>query len=426
MTESENIRADDVKACILALLEKQGQKPPNWHAGNVGLCWQNNGRLEWTEHGYLIGPQAIEQVGYFTNLKPREELRALESNQPLLTEVPPSTEGFLISRSEHHWRKRASHRVYAIADHHFLFLLDPSKSIPPPNQSSPGHVSWLSAASFYRSGLFEAKAKKARSSPRFFALRSQTTADDIDRRTRQIPRAHAIVDLSMVDDVRLMKSDQTKCFELHISGQVMRYEASSPQEMFEWVMRLRKLVRYGKACRSAGARMMAEASLWHRSAGQRSVLQYGLLYVKHRYHGTFQQRFCVLVHSKILMFNPFKRRAWTEQATRCTAYPHVQMLELSGGYVYSGEECLKDQEMDPNLPPRFFADTTSSDNNTDCVFMLWQSKQYHAVAKLREHLQVLKLGHRLGRKGSMWVFLARNNEEREAWVWALHRDMDHR
>ncbi|KAF7722884.1 hypothetical protein EC973_002604 [Apophysomyces ossiformis] len=401
LTKGDNIRTEDVKACVLAMLELQGKKPPDWHMNNVGFCWRNKNYVEWFEQEYLIGPQVIEQA-------------------------PSSTEGFLISHSEHYWRKDVSRRIYAIADHHFLFLLDPSKSIPPADQTPPGPLGWLSAASFYRSGLFQAKAKKAQSSPRFFTWPSYTTPADINRRTRQIPRAYAMIDLSTVDHVRMTKSDQSKCFELCIGAQVMRYEASSAQEMFEWVMRLRKLVRYGKECRSGGIQTMVQASLWHCFGGQPSVLQFGPLYVKHSYHGTFRQRFCVLVHNKILIFSPFKRRPWTQEAVRCEAYPQVESLDLQQGYVYAGEECLKDQDMDSDLPPRFFQDTVSNDTNADCVFVLWQRKRHHAIAELREYARILKLGHRLGRKGKIWVFLARNSEEKEAWIWALHRDMDYR
>lgn len=63
-----------------------------------------------------------------------------------------------------------------------------------------------------------------------------------------------------------------------------------------------------------------------------------------------------------------------------------------------------------------------------CAFVVWQRyslSKNHWVAQIKEHASLLKLGHRLGRKGYSFIFLASSVEEKEAWVWALQQELEH-
>jgi hypothetical protein len=117
-----------------------------------------------------------------------------------------------------------------------------------------------------------------------------------------------------------------------------------------------------------------------------------------------------------------------QQRTELTLYEKKRLLvSLNNAYVYSGDECLLDQliaqqHKEKIEPLRYYKDgqITGGNKTSECVFVIWQIAKRHFVPNFREYLSLLKLGHRLGNRGSCWVFKARSKQERDEWVWALH------
>lgn len=119
-----------------------------------------------------------------------------------------------------------------------------------------------------------------------------------------------------------------------------------------------------------------------------------------------------------------------QQRKELTLYEMKRViLSLNNAYIYSGDECLSDQLVPKQLkekiePFRYFEDgqVTGGNKTSECVFVIWQIAKRHFVPNLREYLALFKLGHRLGNRGSCWVFKARSKKERDEWIWALHAE----
>lgn len=117
-----------------------------------------------------------------------------------------------------------------------------------------------------------------------------------------------------------------------------------------------------------------------------------------------------------------------QQRKESTVYEKKSvLLSLNNAYVYSGDECILDQLVDKQgkekiEPLRYFKDgqVTGGTKTSECVFVMWQIAKRHFVPNFREYLSLFKLGHRLGNRGSCWVFKARSKQERDEWIWALH------
>lgn len=104
------------------------------------------------------------------------------------------------------------------------------------------------------------------------------------------------------------------------------------------------------------------------------------------------------------------------------------LIRLEDSYVYTGDECILDQFIKLDRlqePDRYYPDglITGNDRASDCVFIIWQVAKRHFISSFREYVSILKLGHHLGTKGTCWVFKARNKEEKDIWLSALHKEL---
>lgn len=104
-----------------------------------------------------------------------------------------------------------------------------------------------------------------------------------------------------------------------------------------------------------------------------------------------------------------------------------QLVHLKDSFVYSGDECVLDKllsQAKSKEPARYYGDgsVTGGEKTSECVFVIWQIAKRHLVPNFREYLSLLKIGHRLGNRGSCWVFKARSKQERDEWIWALHKE----
>lgn len=104
-----------------------------------------------------------------------------------------------------------------------------------------------------------------------------------------------------------------------------------------------------------------------------------------------------------------------------------QLIQLENTFVYSGDSCILDKlvpQASKVEPLKYYKDGTVTGGNTtsECVFVIWQLSKRHIIPNIREYLSLFKLGHHLGNRGSSWVFKARSRQERDEWVWALHKE----
>lgn len=119
-----------------------------------------------------------------------------------------------------------------------------------------------------------------------------------------------------------------------------------------------------------------------------------------------------------------------QQRERLAVYEkRRQLIQPENAYVYSGDECILDKllttrQSKNNEPSRYYKDgeIPGGYKTSECVFVIWQIAKRHFVPNIREYISLLKLGHRLGNRGSCWVFKARSRQERDEWVWALHQE----
>jgi hypothetical protein len=171
------------------------------------------------------------------------------------------------------------------------------------------------------------------------------------------------------------------------------------------------------------------------------------LYVKQDFKEHFTQQYCILTkddqnNGGLMMFDTIKyKKQWWRQFD-CSSSANLQRREhlpifekrrqlsnLHTSYVYSGDECIADKLIvDTNSskkePLRLYNDgvVTGGSKTSDCIFVIWQIAKRHIVPNIREYISLFKLGHRLGNRGSCWVFKARSKKERDEWVWALHKE----
>ncbi|ORY99287.1 hypothetical protein BCR43DRAFT_523261 [Syncephalastrum racemosum] len=420
LTKEQNIRMEDIKRCILAMLDYQNVRPMGWFPERVSLHWRNShDRLECVaDDAYLICPQLIEQ-SHTLELHPH-------AHSPATAVLPPVSEGFLTwwSLNLRKPNKLQKHVVYALTDGHCLFLVNPYRALPIESEQNPdsGKQRWtlgrISRASLFhphhhshvhRPRVSTGGGITLRSATRFFfrdARDHTRELADVERQNANLGAAFAVVDMTQATEVQSAKEmkDRKTFFEIKTKdGSRILLEAPTVQAMFEWIMRLRK--------------MMQGTTLVTGLKERLTILQSGIVYVRKGY--TFEQRFCVLLRGHgLMLFDSRKKRrpsSWTG------SYVHYLTVPLDEKtYVYSDDQ----PGSSTHLPPRLFSDGTTNERNAECSFAVWRADQRHVLVSLREKLSVLKLGHRLGSKGTIWVFMARTRAEKEAWVWAAHHEID--
>ncbi|ORZ21669.1 hypothetical protein BCR42DRAFT_408042 [Absidia repens] len=209
----------------------------------------------------------------------------------------------------------------------------------------------------------------------------------------------------------------------------IQFEATSAQAMFEWVQRLRRCVKYGNECRSKGIVLsQAITSLWYRNI-HKIILQSGILYVRKNSQKTYRRYLCVLSRGHgLLLYRHNRHGMMTKRRTIKLQQQKGTNNTNKSTYVYAMDHAmdLKVNDAPTNV---MTADGVRTRNEIhQCAFVVWQRyslSKNHWVAQIKEHASLLKLGHRLGRKGYSFIFLASSIEEKEAWVWALQRELEY-
>ena len=128
---------------------------------------------------------------------------------------------------------------------------------------------------------------------------------------------------------------------------------------------------------------------------------------------------------KLVLYNTCRRgtQVWNEHFITLSLDQQVYVYNANDDQAVTGS---RRSEQKTRQPPRIFSDgnVMASSKTEECTFIIWQTAQRHILVTLRERLSAFKLGHRLGKKGTVWVCLARNQDEKEAWVCAIHQAID--
>ncbi|CAO3590164.1 unnamed protein product [Absidia cylindrospora] len=240
---------------------------------------------------------------------------------------------------------------------------------------------------------------------------------------------------STSSSAQLLKNElskrQKRLFEFIMDdpeGTHIQFEATSAQAMFEWVQRLRRGVKYGNECRSKGIVLsQAITSLWYRNI-HKIILQSGILYVRKNSQKTYRRYLCVLSRGHGLLLYRYNRHGiMTKRRTIKLQQQKSANNTNKSTYVYAMDHAM-DLKVNDAPTTVMTADGVRTRNEIhQCAFVVWQRyslSKNHWVAQIKEHASLLKLGHRLGRKGYSFIFLASSIEEKEAWVWALQRELE--
>lgn len=142
--------------------------------------------------------------------------------------------------------------------------------------------------------------------------------------------------------------------------------------------------------------------------------------MKENYRGTFKRYHCVLSKDK-----ESEGMMLYKKNDKLQLYEKHQCIALGQQYIYSGDECILEEPQQVTAANYYYyyADdqlVTRQGKTSDCLFVIWQMKSRHFIPKIREYLSLFKFGHRLGNRGHYWIFKARNKQERDEWIWALH------
>ncbi|KAI8071312.1 hypothetical protein BC940DRAFT_294133 [Gongronella butleri] len=229
-----------------------------------------------------------------------------------------------------------------------------------------------------------------------------------------------------------------RLFQLVYAGNAadtIQFEASSAQAMFEWLRRLRKAIAYAHAARDYGiVQTQAKASLWYRRMDH-PILQSGLLFARLDGQKTYRRYLCVLVRGHGLFLHRYCGGGAMMQRYRYISLNNDKATYAFGADRPSDVQAPRHQQTrsaqqphEPELAHVFtLAGAVTRPQLHECAFILWQRYSFsrnHVVMLVREHLSHLKLGHRLGRKGATFSFLADSQNDKEAWLWAIQHEMD--
>ncbi|KAG1046515.1 hypothetical protein G6F43_011002 [Rhizopus delemar] len=362
------------------------------------LCWTLGDYVETIdEKDNLIGYQLIEQT-HQLELRWQEKYTNKASNKSVLISFADDViqiiyEGLLI-------RNKTTH--YTILFGNQLLFLDDYYHTNTPNPKN----TWFSVTS----GLIlrnTNRLKKKVKHLNFSAPQLISSFTIPPPPPSKLAYTKSALDLSQVESV---DRSEDRMIEIRLKNKhTLSFKVPDTQCQIEWISLIRK-------------RLLQLQHHPNDLEPSDHVILSSVLYVKQDYSRHYLAQYCVLVknakESCLLLFDTRSKDGGLYQKRKA-------LLELQTAYIYTGCECVLDQLVRlEKVPACYYPEgiTTGDDRTSDCVFVIWQLAQRHFVSDLRESLSLLKLGHRLGQKGTCWIFKTKNREERDRWLSALHKE----
>lgn len=475
----------------------------------IGLAWKRYDRLEWV-HGAveqrMYGTIAMQKT-HDLELRPKDHypLEA-KTKKGQTVEEPTPLEGFLIrltSQKGHTRRygKMMFKRLYFTCQNQYLIFTRPARASPPPppkmavmqNGSVPstkqllgeapltydiepypledGQIAWLDTDGVKRpadqmahdkgaEGEAERNIRMLLTCDGFINMcdvkrvrqfhKGATPADEhleegSDVEWEENPRNHGAEDGSTTE------LDEDRIFELLMrNGLVVRLQAYNKEAKFEWMSRMRKLVKYWnrrvnddmdlfKSVRQqnlealqiderAEAQVGSFAYKWEVSQSYASPLLYNLcgiascrpihlagpLFRKPRLHTTFTRCQVILSGGHLLIFQDTLRRTTGQKLV----HGHLERLgsvDLRGCYLYSGlltenDLLYQNQTFDANMPghhalPRIYLEDawTSADEDAMTTFVIWhaKSKSWFRSSELADDVRLAERQNSINSRGEV-------------------------
>lgn len=148
--------------------------------------------------------------------------------------------------------------------------------------------------------------------------------------------------------------------------------------------------------------------------------QSSILYVRKNSQKTYRRYLCVLSKGQGLILYRYNKTY--------TMMTKKRIIRLNNKSTYSfGLNHAMDLKSDDGPTSMMTSDgERTRDQVHQCAFVIWQRSSFsnnHYIMQIKEHISLMKLGHRLGRKGTSFIFLASTVEEKEAWLWALQHEL---
>ncbi|KAL0095289.1 hypothetical protein F4703DRAFT_1912459 [Phycomyces blakesleeanus] len=365
-----DIRMGDIKRGVIHALYKQGLLEDGFKQ-SLELCWRFKNQEEWIQDTpnkpmYLIGPQLIEQANTF--------LGAQASESP----------------NKRTWGLSGS----------FLFLIDLNKALLW-NNPYHGHrprFTRFSLATYLSAGTASIREHLGANS-----MCSLPNPSDFDRRMSNMLTAFAVFDLSRVQNINIGSHRNIK---IHTLNDSLELQASSDHTLREWVIRLQQGSQYSTLSNDRVQRHEIYSDL---------IWKASMLYVKQGRRSTFKQYLCVLTrHRGLILFDKYRRSSWTSKPKSEPIYRRSpKTVYISNAYVYTSPSCVKDmirtKARNQKTPPKMFEDgMTEGTHAIQLLFVVYQPPN-PKDSWIHQKLS--------GRR--VWVFQAKDKEEKEAWVWAL-------
>ncbi|KAI9015843.1 hypothetical protein CLU79DRAFT_334790 [Phycomyces nitens] len=384
-----DIRMGDIKRGVIHALVKQGLLEYDFNMP-MDLYWRFESQEEWvqdtpTKPSYLVGPQLIEQT-HSLELKLRN---------------PPIKELGVWFEDEVVWLRKESQQmpIYCLQSGSFLFLIDLNKALL---WNTPYHGHRPRFTRFSLATYLSTRSSSIQH-PRPNSACSLPNPSDFDRRLSNILNAFGAFDLSRAHNITI---GSHRNIRIHTHDSVLELQASSDHTLREWVIRLQQGSQHSTISNGRVRYPEIDSDL---------IWKASMLYVKRGRRSTFKQYLCVLTrHRGLILFDKYKRSYWTSKAKTEPVYRRSpNTLSVSKAYVYTSPSCVKDmirtKARNQSVPPKMFEDgMTESSHAIQLLFVVYQPPD-PTNSWIRRKIS----------PKSVWIFQARDKEEKEAWVWAL-------
>ncbi|KAL0097500.1 hypothetical protein J3Q64DRAFT_1857892 [Phycomyces blakesleeanus] len=300
------------------------------------------------------------------------------------------------------WLRKKNQQIpiYCLQSGSFLFLIDLNKALLW-NNPYHGHrprFTRFSLATYLSAGTASIREHLGANS-----MCSLPNPSDFDRRMSNMLAAFAVFDLSRVQNINIGSHRNIK---IHTLNDSLELQASSDHTLREWVIRLQQGSQYSTLSNDRVQRHEIYSDL---------IWKASMLYVKQGRRSTFKQYLCVLTrHRGLILFDKYRRSSWTSKPKSEPIYRRSpKTVYISNAYVYTSPSCVKDmirtKARNQKTPPKMFEDgMTEGTHAIQLLFVVYQPPN-PKDSWIHQKLS--------GRR--VWVFQAKDKEEKEAWVWAL-------
>ncbi|KAL0076947.1 hypothetical protein J3Q64DRAFT_1769939 [Phycomyces blakesleeanus] len=382
---TDSMQLQNIRTCVLTLLKAQNIPLPA-EEDKMRLCWEYScARRELIKHGRdnpgdpVLSFQLISQIPRLVLCTPV---------CPLLS-APAAHEGHLTNKYD-------NRKVYYILDHGLLFMIKNPKDeflLHPAKQS-------FASALFRTTQTFLLKQIPAFNLGSQYQTNPNTPANQRMRRASHLLHADSVIDLRQIIKVEHSneRADNLDFRLISSEGVIIEYTAESRPSADKWIRCIKLWLDY----------MSIQPCQPLKADKSSNVMYSGPLFFKHKYNAPYKDTFCVYVKQVgLLVF-----RRWQKERSKSLwspVYKKMFHLPLKDTYLLASKEAIRPITRDKEIPSRWIDGPVEASMESSGTFVVWKPKDTCGF----------KWGHRLGRRGKQWIFLANGESEKDGWLWAL-------